>query len=163
MARPDSLRRDLIQAATFADLITMFHQRTWIPVGTRLQAFVHGATALDATEIQQAQALLPASNLNATLTIYRKKGQNNSRPTLFCDDKEIAPVGARQYTILALTPGNHTCHVAGQRPLELKANAGEEYFLYLEHRQFADAWQVKLVTSAEGEDAVANLELAGKH
>ena len=163
VARPESLRRDLIQAATFADLITMFHERTWIPVGTRLQAFVHGATALDSSELKQAQALLPASNLNATLTIYRKKGQKDSRPRLFCDDKEIASLGAQQYTTLDLTPGNHSCYVEGQHSIELVASAGEEYFLHLRHRAFVGAWQVKIVTSAEGEDAVANLERAGKH
>src|SRR4029077_16466730 len=126
VARPESLRRDLIQAATFANLITMFHERTWIPAGTRLQAFVHGATALDASEVQQAQALLPASNRNATLTIYRKKGQKDSRPRLFCDDKEISSLGAQQYTILDITPGNHSCGVWGQRPVELAASSGEE-------------------------------------
>jgi hypothetical protein len=163
VARPASLRRDLIQSVTFANLITMFHERTWIPVGTRLQAFVHGASALDATELKQAQALLPAPNLNATLTIYRKKGQRDSHPQLLCDDKKIASLDERQYAVLNLASGAHTCHVVGHRAFELNANAGEEYFLQLQHREFADVWELKLVTTAEGEDAIADLELAGEH
>ena len=75
----------------------------------------------------------------------------------------MASLGAEQYTTLDLTPGNHSCYVERQHSVELAASAGEEYFLHFEHRALADAWHVKLVTAAKGEDAVANLELSGKH
>lgn len=158
VARPDSMRRDLIQVATFMNLLTMFHLRTWIPVGTRLQAFTLGTTAINAAEAKQAQALLVASNVNGILTVYRKKGQRDTHTHLFCDSKEVGTLGELQYTILDLTPGAHSCHVADGRPSDLTVIAGEEYFIHLRHGAFS-GWELKLVNMSEGEDAIAGMEL----
>jgi hypothetical protein len=163
VARPDSMRRNLIEVATLANLVTMFRLKTWIPAGTRLQAFSHGATVVDANEAAQAQTLLPASNLNATLTVYRKKGQRESHMQLFCDAKEVSTLGERQYTILDLTPGAHACRAGDGGPSNLTVIAGEEYFIHLRHNAFSGGWELKLVNMAEGEDAIAGMELVGRN
>lgn len=141
---------------------TLSHLKPWAPAGTRILGFVHGAANVDPAELKDAQALLPIPNPTAMLTIFRAKGHREVQPRISCDDKEVAPMGERQYTTLELAPGKHACHADGQPPVEFTAEAGDECFLRVHYRIFASAWELKLVTTAEGEDSTANLELAGK-
>jgi hypothetical protein len=144
------------------DISNAWRKKTWIPAGTRIQGFVQGATTRDRAEVIDAQALLPNSNEIATLTVYRTKDQDDSRPRLICDDKEIDKIGARQYATLELTPGKHTCHSEHDSTLEIVAHAGEDYFLHLRPRSVFAGWELKPVDTAQGEDEIANLELVGK-
>lgn len=155
VARPAKLSQDLKPK-------TWPHVKQWAPAGTRIFGFVHGAVNIDPAELKDAQALLPIPNPTAMLTIFRTKGHRELQPRLFCDDKEVAPVGQRQYTTLEFVPGKHLCHADGQPSVELAAEAGEEYFLRVQYHTFAGTWELNSVTTAQGEDSVANLELAEK-
>jgi hypothetical protein len=161
IARPETFRGDLIGSDSM-DISNAWRKKTWIPAGTRIQGFVQGATTRDRAEVIDAQALLPNSNEIATLTVYRTKDQDDSRPRLICDDKEIDKIGARQYATLELTPGKHTCHSEHDSTLEIVAHAGEDYFLHLRPRSVFAGWELKPVDTAQGEDEIANLELVGK-
>ncbi len=161
IARPETLRGDLMGADSM-DLSLVWRRKNWIPAGTRIQGFVQGATVCDRAEAIDAQALLPNSNEIATLTVYRTKGQDESRPRLICDGKEVEKIGAHQYAILELTPGRHTCQAEHDPTIEIAAHAGEEYFLHLRPRSIPGGWELKPVDTAQGEDEIANLELIGK-
>jgi hypothetical protein len=124
IARPETLRGDLMGSDSM-DISLAWRRKTWIPAGTRIQGFVQGANARDRAEVIDAQALLPNSNEIATLTVYRTKGQDESRPRLICDGKEIDKIGAHQYATLELTPGKHTCQAEHDPTLEIVAHAGE--------------------------------------
>ncbi len=158
VARPDSMGRDVLQIMTFTNLITMIHQRTWIPTGTRITAFVHGAVAFDPAEIKQAQSLLPITNANALFTIYRTKGHGKDLIIVSCDEKELAPIGPRQYTSVELTPGKHVCRMDSGKPLEISSEAGHEYFLEIHYKTLTGEWELQSVPSSQGEDEVARSE-----
>ena len=162
VARPDSIRRTIFQTMTFTNLITTLQRRTWIPTGTRITVFVHGAVDLVPAEIKDAQTLLPIPNANALFTIYRTKGHGKDPTIVSCDDKELAPLGPRQYTSLELNPGKHICRISAGKPLEIPAQAGQEYFLEVHHKNLTGEWELQLVPSSEGEDQIARSESIGK-
>ena len=158
VARPPKLSQDL-------KLKNLSHQKPWAPAGTRILGFVHGAINIDPAgleELKDAQALLPIPNPTAMLTIFRGKGHHKFQPQISCDDRELVPVGERQYTTLEIAPGKHACHADGRPAVEFSAEADEEYFLSLQYRTFSSIWELKAVTTAEGEDSVSSLEPAGK-
>ncbi len=158
VARPPKLSQDL-------KLKNLSHVKQWAPAGTRIFGFVHGAINIDPeglAELKDAQALLPIPNPTAMLTIFRGKGHHDLQPRISCDDKEIAPVGERQYTSLEIAPGKHACHADDRPALEFTVEAGEECFLSLQYRAISSLWELKAVTTAEGEDSVSSLEPAGK-
>jgi hypothetical protein len=158
VARPPKLSQDL-------KLKNLSHVKQWAPAGTRIFGFVHGAINIDPAglaELKDAQALLPIPNPTVELTIFRGKGHHELQLRVSCDDKEIAPVGERQYTTLEIAPGKHACHADGRPAVEFTAEAGEGYFLSLQYRTFSSIWELKAVTTAEGEDSVSSLEPAGK-
>ncbi len=130
----------------------------WIPVGTRILGFVQGDFALDEEAVRRAQALLPASSDNALLTIYRTKGHDELRPAIVCDGKELPAIAPQQYTLLELEPQKHTCLVEREQPVEITAQAGEEYFLRLHYGALAGSWKLELVSVPEGEDEVLNFK-----
>jgi hypothetical protein len=150
-ARPPKLARDL-------KTLAKMHLREWAPSGTRIFAFVHGEVGLDSAELQQTQALLPIRNTKAMLMIYRMKGHKTDNSELSCDDKTVGPVAEKQYVTLELKPGKHACRAGNTQPVEITAEAGEEYFLHLQRRTLADTWELKPVTTAEGEDSIVDLE-----
>jgi hypothetical protein len=71
-------------------------------------------------------------------------------------------VGDRQYTTLEIAPGKHVCHADGRPALEFTVEAGEECFLSLQYRAISSLWELKAVTTAEGEDSVSSLGPARK-
>lgn len=154
VARPPKFTLDL-------NFKNLSHAKQWAPAGTRLLGFVHGAVNIDPAELKNAQALLPIPNPTAMLTVLRTKGHREMQPHVTCDDKEIAPVGEREYVTLEFSPGKHVCHTDGQPAVEFNAEAGEDYFLRVQYRIFASVWELKMLTAAEGEDSLSNLEPAG--
>jgi hypothetical protein len=136
----------------------MRHLKTWAPSGTRIFAFVQGPVTLDYSEVKDAQALLPLPSPAAMLMIFRMKGHSKDRPVLTCDGGAVVPIGEKQYATLQVVPGKHTCRVGDRQPVELMADAGEEYFFHLQRGTMADSWDLKPVTTSEGEDSIANLE-----
>lgn len=133
----------------------------WIPVGTRILGFVHEDFVLDEPAIREAQALLPVSTENAIITVYRTKGGAESAPFVVCDGKKIDAIGPLQYTVLELPPQKHTCQIERHKPLEILAQAGEEYFFRLHYGTLAGNWELESVSAAEGEDEVVNLKPVG--
>lgn len=61
MARLETLHGDLA-GSDAVDASLVWRRKNWIPSGTRIQGFVHGAATRDFAEVQDAQALLPFSN-----------------------------------------------------------------------------------------------------
>lgn len=154
-ARPSKFSQDI-------KLKSLAHVKPWAPAGTRLLGFVQGAVNINPAELKDAQALLPIPNPTAVLTIFRAKGHREILAQISCDDKEVAAVGEREFVSLELSPGKHSCHADGQPPVEFTVEAGEEYFLRAQYRTFGSAWELKMLTAAEGEDSVSSLEPAEK-
>lgn len=156
IARPETLRGDLA-GSDAANASLIWGKKNWIPAGTRIQGFVHGAATRDLGEVKNAQALLPFSNEVATLTIYRAKGDDR-RPHVACDDKEIGQIGPQQFAVLELTPGKHTCQAEQTALTEIGVVGGDEYFLLLRPAATPGGWEFKTMDIGEGEDIVAGLE-----
>ena len=123
-----------------------------------MMAFVQGPIKLDASEVEKAQTQLPISNTAALLTIYRTQDNDHNSQIVACDGEPLAQLGTRQYKTLEIAPGAHSCRVAGKKPLAITMLRGDEYFLRV-RRTFGGGWELKLVTSGEGEDEIANAEL----
>jgi len=162
VVRPDELRHDLIQAMTMTYLITMLRQKSWIPAGARMMGYVHGAVAVDAAELQKAQTELPVANPTATVTIFRTKGHRETPIRIQCDGNDLGQIGARQYVTTELAPGKHSCQAQPDARVQLETEAGGEYFVYLHSRGWSGSWELKPVSTAEGEDGTAGSELAAK-
>jgi hypothetical protein len=154
VVRPATLKSGLMGAATLG--LIKGHLRPWAPTGSRITAFVDGATSIDLDKVKAAQQLLPVPNGNGILTIYRVKGDRAQQLEVFCDEKEIATLGEMQYVSLEITPGKHSCHIGEQKPFELTAEAGEQYFLQARHKSLRRGWELAAVGIDEGEDETAN-------
>jgi hypothetical protein len=133
-------------------------RKNWIPPGSRLTAFVQGAVSLDRSAVDEAQAQLPLSPSTATLTIYRTQDGHHSSAPVLCDGSPLAQLGERQYAVVQLAPGAHSFQIAGGKPFAVTAAFGEEYFLLLRPRTFGD-WELKPVSTSEGEDSIAGAEM----
>lgn len=155
IARPSSLRRDLVDALTGWYLIKMIHEKDWVPAGTRMTAFVHGNVSLDASDIDEALKRLPLPNETALVMVYRTKGQEDKQPHVYCDSKEVGRLGNRQYVVVEMDPGKHSCRPDQGETLEFSVAGGEEYYLYLKFGVLAGNWKLSLVNNLEGEDGVA--------
>jgi len=158
VARASSFRRDLLQSMTMTILVTWAHELNWIPAGTRITAFVHGAPTLDPAEVKQALTLLPIPDANALLTIYRPKGQKKEHTFVSCDGRQLARLGSKQHTTIELTPGKHACQLPSEPRVEISAEAGEQYFLQVRYKALPGKWELNPVSVSEGEDNVANSE-----
>ena len=134
-------------------------KKNWIPLGSRITGFVQGAIALDRSAVEQAQAQLPISTSTAVLTIYRTKDDHHSQVPVSCDGKQVAQIGERQYAVVELAPGAHSCQIAAEKALTITAAVSEEYFIHLQPRMFG-GWELKLVSASEGEDGIAGAEMA---
>jgi hypothetical protein len=132
--------------------------RNWIPVGTRITSFVQGAVLLNAAKVEQAQAQLPKMNSGAVLSIYRTQ-DHKSAHSVSCDNTESTQLGERQYVMLTLAAGQHSCQVDKEEPLVINVHAGDEMFAHLRPRAFGGEWALKLVSAAEGEAGIAAAEM----
>jgi hypothetical protein len=133
-------------------------RKSWIPPGSRLTAYVQGPVSLDRSAVDQAQAQLPVSASTATLTIYRTQDNHQSAAWVACDGSPLARIGERQYAVVELAPGAHSFQIAGGKPLAVTTAPGEEYFLLVRPRTFGD-WELKPVSTGEGEDSIAGAEM----
>jgi len=154
VVRPAKLKSELMGAATLG--ILKGRLRPWAPTGSRITAFVEGATGIDLNEVKAAQQLLPVPNGNGILTIYRVKGDRAQQLKVLCDEKEIATLGEMQYVSLDITPGKHSCRIGEQKQFELTAEAGEQYFLQARRKSLRRGWELAAVGIDEGEDETAN-------
>jgi hypothetical protein len=134
-------------------------QKNWIPVGTTITSFVQGAFPLSATEVEQAQAQLPRLNSGAMLSIYRGQDHKSAQRAVSCDSQEPTQIGERQYVVLALSAGQHSCQVDKEEPLAINVRAGDEIFAHLHPRALGGGWTLKLVSASEGEAGVAAAQL----
>jgi hypothetical protein len=134
-------------------------QKNWIPVGTTINSFVEGAFPLNAAEVEQAQAQLPRMNSGAMLSIYRNQDHKSVQRAVSCDSQEPTRIGERQYVVVALAAGQHSCQVDKEEPLVINVHDGEEIFVHLHPRPLGGGWTLKLVPAAEGEAGVAAAKL----
>lgn len=158
---PHSTARGVANAIFGMDLFTTrtFHERRWIPAGSRIHAFLDGEATLGLAETEQAQADLPTPNLTATLYIFRVKERGGLSPPVSCDQNEVGPVGSRQNAIVDLEPGKHSCRAGSSAPIDLMVEGGNDYFLRLQRSGMSDKWELKPVGTEEGEDRTADCEL----
>jgi hypothetical protein len=133
--------------------------KNWIPAGTTITGFIQGAFPLNAAEVEQAQAQLPKLNSGAMLSIYRSQDHKSVQRAVSCDSQEPIQIGERQYVVLALSAGQHSCQVDKEEPLVVNAHAGDEIFAHLHPRSLGGGWLLKLVSASEGEAGVAAAEL----
>ncbi len=134
-------------------------QKNWIPAGTTITSFVQGAFPLNAAEVEQAQAQLPKLNSGAMLSIYRSQDHKSVQRAVSCDSQEPTQIGERQYVVLALSDGQHSCQVDKEEPLVINVRAGDEIFVHLHLRALGGGWTLKQVSASEGEAGVAASEL----
>jgi hypothetical protein len=153
-----ALAKGVLGAMTGYTAIKTIHQRDWLPVGTRMTAFVDGDLVLDAAAIDDLQAQLPTPNENATVMLYRTKGNKDKRPLIACDDKEVGQLGPKQFLALELEPGKHTCSADGKSPREISVAGGSEYYLYVQFSGLTGNWSISPVSKGEGEDGVGASE-----
>lgn len=156
VARPQNVARDVAQIMSFAFVVTWLHKKPWIPPGTRILGFVHGPIDFEVTDLQRIQS--QGSLTSATVTIYRKKGQGDTLLQIRCDGKEAGRIGARQYVLVELAPGKHSCQAEQRYSLEIDVSAGDEY--YIQIRPHGDGWELRQVSVSEGEDDIIKSEPA---
>lgn len=159
MVDQTSLARGLLGALTFQNMVKSIHQKLWVPVGTRMTAYVHGDIALDPSRLAEAQARLPLPNTTGLITIYRTKGQKDQKADIHCDGKKLVQLGSRQFFQLEVTPGDHAFSVNQGDPIQLPVSAGREYYLYLRWHAVAGTWKLETVSTPEGEDGIADGEM----
>lgn len=163
IAKPLSLKQAMIGALEQGFLLNireMMHRRDWVPAGARITAFVQGDFPLNHAEIEEAQARLPIPNEAGLVMIYRTKGQKDQHPRFFCDSKEIGQVSSRQYLLIQMDPGKHSCRAEQGNALEFDVASGEEYYLDAKFGSWAGNWKLSLVNKLEGEDGVGAAEPA---
>lgn len=134
-------------------------QKNWIPVGTTITSFVQGEFPLNAAEVERAQAQLPKLNSGAMLSIYRNQDHKSVQRAVSCDGQEPMQIGERQYVVMALAVGQHSCQVDKEEPLVINVRAGDEVFAHLHPRPLGRGWTLKLVSATEGEAGVAAARL----
>jgi hypothetical protein len=76
--KPAPLTKGMLGSMTGYGAVKDFHRKDWIPVGTRMTAFVDKNAVRDADAVDSAMTLMPAANENATIMIYRTRGKKDS-------------------------------------------------------------------------------------
>lgn len=163
IAKPLSFKEGLTGALEEGFLLNireLMHRRDWVPAGTRITAYVQGDFPLSYPEIEEAQARLPLPNEAGLVMIYRTKGQKDQHPRVYCDSKEIGQIGSRQYLMMQMDPGKHSCRAEQGNALEFDVASGEEYYLDAKFGSWAGNWKLSLVNKLEGEDGVGAAEPA---
>lgn len=137
-----------------------FGESSWIPMGTRITAFVHGPVSLDRKAVEEAQAQLPAGGSAALITVYRVEDKNSGHLSVSCDGESIAAIGEKQFAIQELAPGAHICSVEAGKPITVAVAGGEEYYLRI--HQSGKNWELKRVETSEGQAAIATAQMVTK-
>jgi hypothetical protein len=159
----ESLAKGILGALTFQSMAKgmkmSLRQKLWVPAGTRITGFIQGNASLDALQLAEARAHFPQPNSTGLLTIYRMKGQKDQQIKVSCDEKELGQLQVRQYFVLELEPGTHSCRAEKNDPLEFPVSVGAEQYLYLHSHGLTGKWTLDLVDSPVGEDGMAECEL----
>src|SRR5205807_1406546 len=126
LAQPDKLSHSLVRAMTLnlGYIRELARKKDWLPAGTRVISFVQGPVKLDQSDVERMQPQFTPPDSRPLLTIYRQKDRNTELVALSCDGKEVAQLSRRQYVILELTPGIHSCGIETQTPVQLTAKPG---------------------------------------
>ena len=77
----------------------------------------------------------PKPDAKARVTVYRYKQYMGKalRPSIYCDDDNVARLQDGRYVVLVLPPGTHTLRSNDkQSQVELSLKAGEEYFVRID-------------------------------
>src|SRR5262249_27729925 len=157
----DSVGKILFKAFTYQYAVQDLKKKLWVPTGTRITGYVEADVPLYAARLAEAQSRFPMPNSTALLTIYRVKGHKEKRLDVVCDGKAAGQLGERQYLVLDLGPGMHSCQTEKFDPFEFSVSAGREYYLYLRSHALTDKWTFESVETPVGEDGIAEAELVG--
>jgi len=160
VARPETLQGDII-GRNALDISQVWRDRNYIPAGTRIVTYVHGASGLDREKVEdiQDQVSFHQFDTAADVTIYRTKGHGRDRPRVLCDGSG-RPIGEREYLHLNLSAGKHSCQVENQKPQVIALERAQEYFFHLQPA--GSGWELKAVTIGEGEDSIEDADPAPK-
>jgi len=82
-----------------------------------------------------AQESPKPSGDNVRVNVYRYKQfvGKGLRPSIYCDDKDVARLQSGRYVVLALTPGTHALRSNDkQSQIQLDLKAGQEYYIRLD-------------------------------
>jgi len=72
---------------------------------------------------------------NVRVDVYRYKQYvgKGLRPSIYCDDKDVARLQSGRYVVLALAPGKHTFRSNDkQSQIELDLKPGQEYYIRID-------------------------------
>ena len=72
---------------------------------------------------------------NVRVSVYRYKQfvGKGLRPSIYCDDKDVARLQSGRYVVLALAPGTHTFRSNDkQSQIELDLKPGQEYYIRID-------------------------------
>ncbi len=132
-----------------------------IPDSARIVAYLDGDLRLRAEEIEKAQATLPAPSNDAILYVFRlkeKKKESDIAPPLICNQIDVGALAPQQMTVTNLPPGNYSCSIGSQPPIQIGVQRGMEYYAQL-HRSRHDAWILQWFNPEQGEDLSAETEV----
>lgn len=138
--------------------VKLHHQWTVVPAGTRVKAYIQGNALLDADTVGKALAELPESNPSAVVTIYREKGPKEQQVQVSCDEKDLYALQDRQYFVTEMGPGKHNCRVEKGEVSNFIVSAGEEIYLRVHHGTMSSKWEMSVVDTSAGEDAITFFE-----
>jgi len=125
-----------------------------IPVGARILGFVDGNAKVDVGKNQkglETRAVLP------TLTVFQKRTKGPLRAVVItCDDRPLGRIGYDQYLTVTLSLGRHSCWSEQNTRSTLEMRGGSAYFLRIDTKTQV----LTVVSEGEGEDSIANLQIA---
>jgi hypothetical protein len=134
--------------------INLCREIEYIPAGTRIDAFVDGAFELDSAEVDAAQSRYFSRGDRAALTIYRAGEQRREKMAIYSGENMIAELAAEEYLAVELNPGRYEIHAANKEPLLVELQAEDEAYVHVRWRKLGSRWELKIVDTLQGEDAV---------
>jgi len=74
-----------------------------------------------------------AENVRVNVYRYKQYMGKGLRPSIFCDEKDVARLQSGRYVVLALAPGKHTFRSNDkQSQIDLDLKAGQEYYIRID-------------------------------
>ncbi len=105
-------------------------------IGTLVLLFVPAAMT--------AQEPSKAAVDNVRVNVYRYKQLYGKalRPSIYCDDKDVARLQSGRYVVLALAPGGHTFRSNDkQSQIDLVLKSGQEYYIRIDITTGMGIWK----------------------
>jgi hypothetical protein len=100
-----------------------------------IPAVVAAQDAAKPAETAPAAKATPASDDKAEVTVYRYKQfvGKGLRPSIYCDNKDIARLQSGRYVTLALPAGTHSLRSNDkQSQIELELKPGQKYYIRID-------------------------------